>query len=103
MRALIRDPNASPTVIVAASMAVSCCEALIDVSSYRETIAHMLPFAGSARMLHAAKFGSLCWGVWAALGEGDLKTAETYAAHFEADLPSLGLGYRSIYYQYQVR
>jgi LuxR family transcriptional regulator, maltose regulon positive regulatory protein len=103
MRALIQGCNASPTVIVVASMAVTCVEALIEVSSYRETIAHMLPFARSARMLHAAKFGSLCWGVWTALGEGDLKSAASFAAHFEADLPSLGVGYRSIYYQYQVR
>jgi DNA-binding SARP family transcriptional activator len=103
MRALTRAPESSPVVAVTAALGLSWYEMLTVMPSYRATVSEALKLARESGMFHTVRLAVLGTGVFAALHEGDLETAETWSREFGKDLSRLGPGFRGWYYEFQVR
>jgi ATP/maltotriose-dependent transcriptional regulator MalT len=103
MRALMHDRNVSPVVAVNARSTVAWYEGVVATGPYRRTVAEVLDLALSTGMFYAAKITLIAAGVFGALSDGDLETADAWTAEIKKDLPILGPGQLGWYYEFLVR
>ncbi len=103
MRAVMRARDVSPITAVHASMVVIADEMFSGLPSYRRTVAEILEVTRPTGAIVTAKHGALGFGVFAALSDGAVETAEAWLRETEGDLPMVGPGFRGWHHQFVAR
>src|SRR5262245_2024767 len=97
MRALASTRDASPVVVVNASVPVIWWESLNALPSYRQTVARVLDLTLTTGMFYTARHVALSAGLVGALSDADLDTASPWLREFARDVHLLGPGFRFWY------
>ncbi|HZD41112.1 MAG TPA: hypothetical protein VE131_10350, partial [Terriglobales bacterium] len=103
MKAFMRRSDIPPAIALLAGMSVSLYDVERAEPSCRQKVSEILQMAGEAGIFFAARYVVLYYGIIAALGDGDLKTARPWISEMEQGLPYLGPGYRSWYLMAAIR
>src|SRR5262249_47761988 len=63
--------------------------------TYRQTVADVIELSKRSEMLHGAKDITIAGGIFGALSDGDLLTAQAWLTEMEKDVAIFGPGYHS--------
>jgi ATP/maltotriose-dependent transcriptional regulator MalT/DNA-binding SARP family transcriptional activator len=102
MRALMSTRDASPVVVVNASVPVIWWESLNALPSYRQTVSRVLDLTLTTGMFYTARHVALSAGLVGALSDADLDTASPWLREFARDVHLLGPGFRFWYQSFVV-
>lgn len=94
MRQLSTDPDVPPSARLQATLTVCCQEFVSALPSLRTTVADALHQADCAGVEHSAKYALLSIGIFAVLGDGDLKAAAAWNERLGRAVGALGAGFR---------